>query len=83
MIPQEAEPYLLVCARESQVEACVDRVLLWDQGTAYNSPGISPFEGGCHYYHYPYHSLASGKTTGREHSPQPHQKKIGLKTYRA
>ena len=56
VIPQEAEPYLLVCARESQVEACVDRVLLWDQGTAYNSPGISPFEGGCHYYHYPYYS---------------------------
>ena len=42
------------------------------RGTAYNSPGISPFEGGCHYYQCPYHSLASGQTTGREHSLQAH-----------
>jgi len=27
--------------------------------------GINPFKGGLHY---PYHSLASGQTTGREHS---------------
>ena len=26
--------------------------------------GISPFEGGCHYHHYPYHSLASVKLQG-------------------
>ena len=41
---------------------------------------ISPFEGGHHSCHYPYHSLTSGQTTGREHSPI-HQQKIGLKTY--
>ena len=44
------------------------------RGTEYNSPGISPFEGGLHYRHYPYHSLASGQTTGREHSPTQQQK---------
>ena len=38
------------------------------------------FEGGCHYCQYPYHSLASGQTTGREHSPT-HQKKIESKIY--
>ena len=42
--------------------------------------GLSPFEGGCHYRHYPYHSLTSGQTTGREHSPI-HQQNIGLKIY--
>ena len=42
--------------------------------------GISPFQGSHHYCHYPYHSLASGQTTGREHSPT-HQQNIGLKTY--
>ena len=30
--------------------------------------------------HYPYHSLASGQKTGREHSPV-HQQKIGLMIY--
>ena len=44
------------------------------RGTEYNSPGISPFEGGLHYRHYRYHSLASGQTTGREHSPTHQQK---------
>ena len=42
--------------------------------------GISPFEESHHYRHYPYHSLVSGQTTGREHSPT-HQQKIGLKIY--
>ena len=32
----------------------------------------------CHYLHYLHHSLASGQTTGREHSPQ---QRIGLKIY--
>ena len=41
---------------------------------------ISPFEGGRHYHHYSYHSLTSGQTTGREHSPI-HQQNIGLKIY--
>ena len=39
-----------------------------------------PFEGGHHYLHYLHHSLVSGQTTGREHSPTP-QQKIGLKIY--
>ena len=49
--------------------------------TEYNSVCTSPFEGGHHNHHYPYPSVASGQTTGRE---QPiHQQKIGLKIYRA
>ena len=39
--------------------------------------GISPSGGG---QHYPYHSLASDQTTGREHS-LTHQQKFGLKIY--
>ena len=35
-----------------------------------------------HYPHYLHHSLASGQTTGREHSPA-HQQKIGLKIFSA
>ena len=38
------------------------------------------FEGGRHCLHYLHHSLLSGQTTGREHSPA-HQQKIGLKIY--
>ena len=59
------------------------------RGTDYNSAGITPFEGGLHY---PYLSLVSGQTTGRntdphinrkldyrfaEHSPE-HQKKTHI-----
>ena len=38
------------------------------------------FEGGPHYLQYLQHSLVSGQTTGREHSPA-HQQKIGLNIY--
>ena len=38
------------------------------------------FERGRHYLHCLHHSLASGQTTGREHSPA-HQQEIGLKIY--
>ena len=45
------------------------------RNTPYNSPGshadINQFERGHHYCLYPYHSLASGQTTGREHNPHP------------
>ena len=44
------------------------------RGTESNSPGISPFEGGLHYCHYPYHSLASGQTTGRATAPPINRK---------
>ena len=39
-----------------------------------------PYEGGRRYLHYLPHSLVSGQTTGREHSPTQ-QQKIGLKIY--
>ena len=42
------------------------------RSTEYNSVCTNPFEGGCHYLHYSYHSLASGQTTRRENSPPPH-----------
>ena len=51
-------------------------------GTECGSVCKEPFEGGHHYLHYLQGSLASGQTTGREHSPA-HQQKIGLKIYRA
>ena len=38
-------------------------------GTECGSACIGPFEGGRHYLHYLHHSLVSGQTTGREHSP--------------
>jgi len=39
-----------------------------------------PFKGGHHCLHYLHHSLVSGQTTGREHSPT-RQQKTGLKIY--
>ena len=42
--------------------------------------GISPFEGGRHYCHYPNHNWVSGQTTGREHS-LTHQQTRGWKIY--
>ena len=50
--------------------------------TEHNSACTSPFEGGHHGYHFPYHSVASGQTAGGEHSPIQ-QQKVGLKIYRA
>ena len=44
------------------------------------TPVTGPFERGLHYIHCLHHSLASGQTTGREHSPTL-QQKIGLKMY--
>ena len=49
-------------------------------GTECSSACTGPFEGGHHYLHYLHHSLASGQTTGRKHSPA-HQQKIGLKIF--
>ena len=56
--------------------------LLQAVGTECSSVCMGPFEGGRHYLHYLHHSLASGQTTGREHSPT-HQQKIGLMIYSA
>ena len=77
MTPQETALDLPVSVQESWAEVWVDNGLLQGRGTEYNSAGISPCEGG---HHYPYHSLASGQTTGKEHSPA-HQQKIGIKIY--
>ena len=76
--------------RLSQTCLWVSRSLQWRRGstvaccgvrgTEYNSLGVSPFEGSHHYCHYFYHTLVSGQTTGREHSPT-HQQKIGLAIY--
>ena len=77
--PQEIELALPVCPGVSG-RVWVNSGLLHSQGTEYNSACTSPSEGGRHYLHYPYHSLASGQTTGREHSPTQ-QRKIGLKIY--
>ena len=60
----------------AETGALAAAVLDWEVQCA----GISTFEGGLHYCHCPHHSLASGQTTGREHSPA-HQQKIGLKIY--
>ena len=43
-------------------------------GTECGSVCMGPFEGGFQYLHYLHHSLASGQTTGREHSPAYQQK---------
>ena len=48
------------------------------QGWAHSVVCIGPFEGDDHYLHYLLCSVASGQTTGREHSSTL-QKKIGLK----
>ena len=61
--PQETEPGLPVSVQESLVEVWVNST---GRVTEYNTPGISPFEGDCHYL---CQNLASGQTTGKEHSP--------------
>ena len=58
--PQETDPDLPVSVQESLVEVRVNSGLPQGWGTEYKSPGISLFEGGGIYSHYPYHSLASG-----------------------
>ena len=80
MTPQETDPDLPVSVQESLAEAWVDSGLLRGRGTECSNAYLAPFEGGRHYLHYLHHSLVSGQTTGREHSPA-HQQKIGLKIY--
>ena len=76
--------------RLSQTCPWVSRSVWWRRGSAVaccrvrgtecSSVCTGPFEGGCYYLHYFHHWLASGQTTGREHSPV-HQQKTGLKIY--
>ena len=73
-----------MCAWESLVKMWVNSGLprgevRWlQQSWEARCAAKSPFEGLSHYHHYFYHSLASGQSIGREHSPT-HQQKIGIK----
>ena len=60
----------------------VSRSLRWRYGLEAACCRVGGSECGSHYIHYLHHSLVSGQTTGRIHSPA-HQQKIGLKIYRA
>ena len=60
--PQETEPGLPVSVQESLVELWINSAV---RDTEYNTPGIKPLEGGCHYL---CQSFASGQTTGTEYS---------------
>ena len=81
MTPQETDPDLPVSVQESLADTWIHGGLLQDWGhSVEQSACMGPFEGGHHYLHYLHHSLASGQTTGREHS-STHQQKIGLKIY--
>ena len=78
--PQETDPDLLVSVQESLAEVWVRIACCRVWGPECSSACIGPFEAGHHFLHYLQHSLVSGQTTGREHSPA-HQQKIGLKIY--
>ena len=78
--PQETDPDMLVSVQESPEDAWVSGGLLQAQDTECSNACMGPSEGGHRYLHYLHHSLVSGQTTGREHSPS-HQQKIGLKIY--
>ena len=56
--------------QETPAEAWVGVVCSRVRGTECSSACMGHFEGGHHYPHYLHHSLASGQTTGREHSPE-------------
>ena len=66
--PQETDPDMPMSVQESLAEACVSGGLLQGWGTECSSACGGPFEGSCHYLHYLHHTLASGQTTGGEHS---------------
>ena len=74
MTHQETDPDMSMSVQKSLVEvwACCCRVG--------GSVSMGLLEGGHNYLHYLHHSLDSGQTTGREHSPA-HQQKTGLKIY--
>ena len=80
MTAQETDPDFPGSVQESPVEAWVGSGLLQGWGQWVQQCIMGPREGGRHYPHYLHHSLASGQTTGREHSPT-HQQKIGVKIY--
>ena len=64
---QETEPDFPVSVQESLGEAWVDSQGHWiQQSWEPWHAARSPSEGGHHYHHYPYHSLASGQTTEKK-----------------
>ena len=75
---KETDPDLPVSVQDSLVAEGVSGGLLQGWDTERSNACIGPREGGPRYLHCLHHSLASGQTTGREHSPT-HQQKIGLK----
>ena len=78
-MPQKRLSQTCLWLSTSLQQRCGSTVACSRVGTL-NTKCTSPFEGGCHYLHYPYLSLASCQTTGREHGPA-HQQKIGFKIY--
>ena len=79
MTPQETSPEWPLSVQESPMEVWVGGGLLQRLGHCVQQC-LGPFEGGHHYLHYHYHSLASGQITGSERSPT-HQQKVGLQIY--
>ena len=75
--PKKTDSDLPVNVQESLMEAWVGGGLLQGQGHRVQHCIMGPFEGGHGYLSYPHHSLASGQTTGREHS-LTHQQKIDI-----
>ena len=80
MNPQETDPDLLMSVPKSLAEVWVGGDLLRGRGTERSSASWDLSKESLHCLHCLHHSLASGQTTGREHSPT-HQQKIGLRIY--
>ena len=81
MTPQETDPDLPESVQGSLAAAWVGSGLLQgaEQSAAVRAWDLLK-EVTIHHLHYLHHSLASGQTTGRGHSPA-HQQKIVLKIY--
>ena len=54
--PQVTEPDFPVSVQSPRQRHGLTVACCRVRDTEYNSPGISPLEGGCHYHHYCYHS---------------------------
>ena len=71
--PQETGPDLPVTVQSLQLRCGSVVAYCRVGGTEYSSECMGPFAGGRYYLHYLHHSLVSGPTTGREHSPAHQQ----------
>ena len=81
VIPQETDPDF-VNVQDFPAEPWVGSALPHGGSTECSIACIGPSEELCHYLPYLHHRLASGQTTGREHSPT-HQQTMGFKIYSA